>query len=1051
MLAMDFHDMLCTQAAPESAAPTGNDESAPLALQDNHDDNKNVFDELMPCNDDMEKNCIVEESITDGSSEPVGNGPEEDHPFLLLTQLTQPAFSSSTTTTNSAVEDQAKARNAVTRASAPPIMTQDPTILVNHGTEAHESAMDCEPIMDMSGADEAASMAIVQYDARNDKKELAQESAEKVQESETAQDMPCEPTETRLGEEETPLKPQQAGDDEASRMQVSTNRPANARKDPPGTDNAVDTIENPTNAPAKVNDPSLAECGAQKQDDGVETRQGTLSPSNKEITCPESSAMELDSDKTSNKEELLETQQKDSIQSNRSSRQASTTATSNEAQSHRRKMNSPASQSDLVQSTKSDSTHTTRSNRAGTAVASTETQSHRRKVDSPSQSVLLQATTSHSTRSSKRSQNSKYSQARTPRSNSSKSSRSHRKSFKGTTSPSDSLSLTGESFTPDTKIIQFREVKKIFEKGGFQFAKNLFCRPGTNPKNLGESIHGTDWFRTEDEFRKYLCENFVDDFGGWNDEEKKNINLWVRFAIVRSADLTEPLPTYKVIKSISQYLSLLKKAGYKKKLVSGLDMWCDPSGAERFNSDEDLTKHLARYGLPAWIDESVLPHEERLSLEVYLTEAISEYRETFITPSQISRRQRSNKKVASDTPSSMKRQVEPSEMTPVEQNRQKKIPRLADHGVTPDDKDQVLREAYLDSEKDSTKGSEATKPEKIHLLHTSPKAHVVVEDGDEQNPHLTVVDDSRQAETATNVVVDSSIVHNLPTSSVSPLPFSDSSNSGVQGSKNNIKKSVGSSSHSSQSTVVSVDSSASHSIVQLDNRTRLEQALKSLDLTKPIDWATLIGPKLKETSQLRKNINSVTPFLKNALDKRGRYGLDPQKPPILYVCGDPGVGKSTVVRCCCNQAIAEYGGQAKECYINAGHLSSVVDPMDYINEKIRDAAGIKGGIRQSFKKTGVMVLFILDEIENMLLSSSNDPPPSSTLENTLSELLKLADDDSFPFALIGISNSSGDEKFGRLQMMRKVRCNHVLESVAFSNITPGLPSLSICRWLLTED
>ena len=222
---------------------------------------------------------------------------------------------------------------------------------------------------------------------------------------------------------------------------------------------------------------------------------------------------------------------------------------------------------------------------------------------------------------------------------------------------------------------------------------------------------------------------------------------------------------------------------------------------------------------------------------------------------------------------------------------------------------------------------------------------------------------------------------------------------------------------SCSSTVVTVDSNTSKK--SLDDKERLSNALDALELAKPVIWPVHADPSNPEMkSVLAQKLDEVKVFVHNALHSEGYRGMKESSAAALYVCGVPGIGKTTAVRCCCEKAILEFKGdcQPKLCHINAGHLSSSTTP-DILVEKIKNETGLTPGV---LKHEGKMLLLIVDEIDTLLSSNSKIDPPASESEHALSMLLSWADDQDMHMALIGISNATGDSIFGRLQVMQKV-------------------------------
>lgn len=226
----------------------------------------------------------------------------------------------------------------------------------------------------------------------------------------------------------------------------------------------------------------------------------------------------------------------------------------------------------------------------------------------------------------------------------------------------------------------------------------------------------------------------------------------------------------------------------------------------------------------------------------------------------------------------------------------------------------------------------------------------------------------------------------------------------------------------SSSTVVTVDSE-----LFSDSRSRLSQCLGKLQLS------SVHEPSFSrdKPSQFAKKLDDVKEFVHGVIESEGLHSSSKDGKPALYVCGVPGIGKTTGVLWCCKEVIKEFselnrynddGMIPTLCHINAGHLQSAADPSTYLQLQIEKAikGKSKNGVLEARLKSGeVMVVVVMDEIENLISSSKKQQPPATGPERALKQLIDWAIDEDVHLALIGISNSTGDSKFGRLQLMHK--------------------------------
>jgi Cdc6-like AAA superfamily ATPase len=181
------------------------------------------------------------------------------------------------------------------------------------------------------------------------------------------------------------------------------------------------------------------------------------------------------------------------------------------------------------------------------------------------------------------------------------------------------------------------------------------------------------------------------------------------------------------------------------------------------------------------------------------------------------------------------------------------------------------------------------------------------------------------------------------------------------------------------------------------------------------------------------NLKTILKFLCASIESKGAHGGDQGEPAALYVCGVPGIGKTSGVKWCCTKAIEEatsnsgYEGPTPTVvHINAGHLSSAPKPQGILLEELARALGMKKPKKSYLLKrikSKEMILVVVDEID-LLVSKSNSQVVEGRLggtEGVIQTLLDFAEDESMPIALIGISNSSGNDKYHRLNEIGKVR------------------------------
>jgi hypothetical protein len=190
------------------------------------------------------------------------------------------------------------------------------------------------------------------------------------------------------------------------------------------------------------------------------------------------------------------------------------------------------------------------------------------------------------------------------------------------------------------------------------------------------------------------------------------------------------------------------------------------------------------------------------------------------------------------------------------------------------------------------------------------------------------------------------------------------------------------------------------------------------------------------------NLKTILKFLCASIESKGGHGGKEGEPAALYVCGAPGIGKTSGVKWCCTKAIEEttsnsdYEGPTPTVvHINAGHMSSASKPEAILLEEVARALGMKKPEKQKKNniltniKTNQMILVVVDEIDLLVSASSQmleGRRPGT--EGVIQTLLGYAQDETMPLALIGISNSSANDKYHRLNEIGKVRsaCGQLL-------------------------
>jgi hypothetical protein len=213
-----------------------------------------------------------------------------------------------------------------------------------------------------------------------------------------------------------------------------------------------------------------------------------------------------------------------------------------------------------------------------------------------------------------------------------------------------------------------------------------------------------------------------------------------------------------------------------------------------------------------------------------------------------------------------------------------------------------------------------------------------------------------------------------------------------------------------------------------------EKLTASLDALKMINQAES-NSFYRSGTHFASNLKTILKFLCASIESKGGHGGKQGEPAALYVCGVPGIGKTSGVKWCCTKAIEEttnnsdYEGPTPTVvHINAGHMSSASKPEGTLLKELARALGMKAPEIQ--KKTNIlkhikakhMMLVVVDEID-LLVSGSSQALEGRRpgTEGVIQTLLDYAQDETMPIALIGISNSASNNKYHRLNEIGKVR------------------------------
>jgi AAA domain len=183
-------------------------------------------------------------------------------------------------------------------------------------------------------------------------------------------------------------------------------------------------------------------------------------------------------------------------------------------------------------------------------------------------------------------------------------------------------------------------------------------------------------------------------------------------------------------------------------------------------------------------------------------------------------------------------------------------------------------------------------------------------------------------------------------------------------------------------------------------------------------------------SKFASNIGKVSNFVHGVLLSRGRNG-DGHKTleasAALYVCGSPGLGKTSGVDWCCN-TIAKLSSSSdvtmKICHVNAAYLTSQSTPLTMVIKEIAKCMELKSQqphentITKYLRNKSDVIMIVIDEIDAFVTGSGR----STGGTDCLRKLLQWANNPRMQMGLIGISNCMNDDNMSEIGELGKVRC-----------------------------
>jgi hypothetical protein len=170
-----------------------------------------------------------------------------------------------------------------------------------------------------------------------------------------------------------------------------------------------------------------------------------------------------------------------------------------------------------------------------------------------------------------------------------------------------------------------------------------------------------------------------------------------------------------------------------------------------------------------------------------------------------------------------------------------------------------------------------------------------------------------------------------------------------------------------------------------------------------------------KSSTFKTQVTEIQDFLKAAVESDGTGRGDASVNSILYICGSPGVGKTSTVEWCCAQADVNW------CCVNVAsgdHKAILVDAGEILKMKVKKPT--ISSFTNFVKKSEEVIVLVIDEIDSLVAARGVESSTKSHGENLLGDLFSLAADPEMPFVLIGISNAVDTVPARRLKFLGMV-------------------------------
>jgi Cdc6-like AAA superfamily ATPase len=159
----------------------------------------------------------------------------------------------------------------------------------------------------------------------------------------------------------------------------------------------------------------------------------------------------------------------------------------------------------------------------------------------------------------------------------------------------------------------------------------------------------------------------------------------------------------------------------------------------------------------------------------------------------------------------------------------------------------------------------------------------------------------------------------------------------------------------------------------------------------------------------------------------------------LFICGAPGIGKTTAVNYCCQLLQGSDDGIWRSrdvtpvvVHVNCAQLAAGGDVLKIVKEKMWKACDAYSSVVYDEKKMRKIltsteqsdpkrfVILVLDEIDQLVHRETLSDNPQNKGERLIDSMGVWSGDSNFRFAVIGIGNTMNGPKYRRVQTLLKV-------------------------------